>query len=98
MDEPFGALDALTREQMNLELQRVWMETGKTVLLITHSITESVILADRVVVMTPRPGRVQEIIKIRLPRPRGFSSLRDPEFHGACERIRTLMNASGFVE
>ncbi|WP_439402569.1 ABC transporter ATP-binding protein [Bradyrhizobium sp. DASA03068] len=98
MDEPFGALDALTREQMNLELQRVWMETGKTVLLITHSITESVMLADRVVVMSPRPGRIQEIIEIGLPRPRDFSSLRDPEFHSACERIRMLMNASGFVE
>lgn len=63
MDEPFGALDALTREQMNLELQRVWMETGKTVLLITHSITASVMLADRVVVVTPRPGRIQELLK-----------------------------------
>ncbi|MFB6462882.1 ABC transporter ATP-binding protein [Bradyrhizobium tunisiense] len=98
MDEPFGALDALTREQMNLELQRIWIETGKTVLLITHSITESVMLADRVVVMTPRPGRIQEIIKIGLPRPRDFSSLRDPEFHRACERIRVLMNASGLME
>ncbi|EIG61327.1 ABC transporter ATP-binding protein [Bradyrhizobium sp. WSM1253] len=98
MDEPFGALDALTREQMNLELQRIWIETGKTVLLITHSITESVMLADRVVVMTPRPGRIQEIIKIGLPRPRDFSSLRDPEFHRACERIRLLMNASGLME
>jgi NitT/TauT family transport system ATP-binding protein len=98
MDEPFGALDALTREQMNLELQRVWMETGKTVLLITHSITESVMLADRVVVMTPRPGRIQKMIEITLARPRDFSSLRDPEFHSACEHIRMLMNASGFVE
>jgi NitT/TauT family transport system ATP-binding protein len=98
MDEPFGALDALTREQMNLELQRVWMDTRKTVVLITHSITEAVMLADRVVVMTPRPGRIQEIIPVGLPRPRDFSSLRDPVFHSACERIRTLMNASGFVE
>jgi NitT/TauT family transport system ATP-binding protein len=98
MDEPFGALDALTREQMNLELQRVWMDTGKTVVLITHSITEAVMLADRVVVMTPRPGRIQEIISVEMPRPRDFSSLRDPAFHSACDRIRTLMNASGFVE
>ncbi|MFG3594689.1 ABC transporter ATP-binding protein [Bradyrhizobium sp. RDI18] len=98
MDEPFGALDALTREQMNRELQRIWMETGKTVLLITHSITESVMLADRVVVMTPRPGSIQETIKIGLPRPRSFSSLRDPEFLRARERIRMLMNASGFME
>lgn len=98
MDEPFGALDALTREQMNLELQRVWMDTGKTIVLITHSITEAVMLADRVVVMTPRPGRIQEIIEIRLPRPRDFSCLREPEFHSASERIRMLMNASGFLE
>lgn len=91
MDEPFGALDALTREQMNLELQRVWMETGKTIILITHSITEAVMLADRVVVMTPRPGRIQEIIEIKLPRPRDFSSLRGPEVHSASERIRTFM-------
>jgi NitT/TauT family transport system ATP-binding protein len=98
MDEPFGALDALTREQMNLELQRVWIETGKTVLLITHSITESVMLADRVVVMTPRPGRIKEIIEITLPRPRDFSSLRDTQFHSACDRIRSLMNAAAFVE
>lgn len=98
MDEPFGALDALTREQMNLELQRVWMNTRKTVVLITHSITEAVMLADRVVVMTPRPGRIQEIISVEMPRPRDFSSLRDSAFHSACERIRSLMNASGFVE
>ncbi len=98
MDEPFGALDALTREQMNLELQRIWLETGKTVLLITHSITEAVMLADRVVVMTPRPGRIREIIEVKLPRPRDFSALRDAAFHEACERIRMLMNASGFVE
>ncbi|WP_245163392.1 ABC transporter ATP-binding protein [Bradyrhizobium vignae] len=86
MDEPFGALDALTREQMNLELQRVWMETGKTVVLITHSITESVMLADRVVVMTPRPGRIQEIIEIGLPRPRDFSCLRAPNSIGPASK------------
>ena len=98
MDEPFGALDALTREQMNLELQRIWLETGKTVLLITHSITEAVMLADRVVVMTPRPGRIREIIEVDLPRPRDFTALRQTAFHEACDRIRLLMNASGFVE
>jgi NitT/TauT family transport system ATP-binding protein len=98
MDEPFGALDALTREQMNLELQRIWMETRKTVLLITHSITEAVLLADRIVVMTPRPGRIQEIIEVDLPRPRDFSMIREPAFYNACERIRVLMNAACFVE
>jgi NitT/TauT family transport system ATP-binding protein len=97
MDEPFGALDALTREQMNLELQRIWMETETTVLFITHSITEAVMLGDRVVVMTPRPGRIMEIVPVPLPRPRNFSVMRAPEFHAACERVRELMNAAGFA-
>ena len=98
MDEPFGALDALTREQMNLELQRIWMETRKTVLFITHSITEAVMLGDRIVVMTPRPGRVMEIVPVRLSRPRDFSAMRVAEFHAACDRVRQLMNAAGFTE
>jgi NitT/TauT family transport system ATP-binding protein len=98
MDEPFGALDALTREQMNLELQRIWMETGKTVLFITHSIMEAVFLADRVVVMTPRPGQIRDVIAVDLPRPRGFETLKELRFHEACDRIRGLMSATGFVE
>ena len=98
MDEPFGALDALTREQMNLELQKIWMETGKTVLLITHSITEAVMLADRVVVMTPRPGRTKEIVPVNLLRPRDFASLRQTAYHEACDHIRSLMNAAAFVD
>lgn len=98
MDEPFGALDALTREQMNLELQRIWMETRKTVLFITHSITEAVMLGDRVVVMTPRPGRIMEIVPVPLTRPRDFSVMRMPEFHTACEHVRKLMSAAGFTE
>lgn len=95
MDEPFGALDALTREQMNLELQRIWMETGKTVLFITHSITEAVFLADRVAVMTPRPGRIQDVTEVPIERPRDLGILRDPRFHGAVEEVRGLMNARG---
>jgi NitT/TauT family transport system ATP-binding protein len=98
MDEPFGALDALTREQMNLELQRIWMETRKTVLFITHSITEAVILGDRVVVMTPRPGHIMEIVPVPLMRPRDFSVMRVPEFYSACDQVRKLMNSAGFAE
>ncbi len=98
MDEPFGALDALTREQMNLELQRIWMETRKTVLFITHSLMEAVFLADRVVVMTPRPGRIREIVSIRIPRPRNFDTYKDPLFHAACDKVRGLMNANGLME
>jgi NitT/TauT family transport system ATP-binding protein len=95
MDEPFGALDALTREQMNLELQRIWLETGKTVLFITHSITEAVFLADRVVVMTPRPGRIREIVEVPIGRPRDLGIVRNPKFHEATDRIRALLNARG---
>ena len=98
MDEPFGALDALTREQMNLELQRIWMETRKTVFFITHSITEAVMLGDRIVVMTPRPGHIMEIVPVPLPRPRDFSAMRVAQFHTACDRVRQLMNAAGFTE
>ena len=75
MDEPFGALDALTREQISMDIQRIWMEKRKTALHITHSIPEAVLLADRVVVMGPRPGRIVEIIDIDLPRPRRLDKL-----------------------
>jgi NitT/TauT family transport system ATP-binding protein len=98
MDEPFGALDALTREQMNIELQRIWMETGKTIVFITHSIMEAVFLADEVVVMTPRPGRIQEVVPVKLPRPRNFDVLKDPNYHKASDRVRALMSASNLME
>jgi NitT/TauT family transport system ATP-binding protein len=70
MDEPFSALDALTREDLSDELQRVHMEHGATIVFVTHSIDEAVLLADRVVVMTPRPGQIREILDIKIPRPR----------------------------
>jgi NitT/TauT family transport system ATP-binding protein len=80
MDEPFGALDALTREQMNMDLQRVWSETGKTIILVTHSIDEAAFLGDRVVVMAPRPGRISSIVKNPLKRPRDFTMMEGIDF------------------
>ncbi|MGW7082769.1 ABC transporter ATP-binding protein [Streptomyces sp. NPDC054871] len=94
MDEPFGALDALTREQMNVELNRIWRETGTTVLLVTHSIPEAVYLADRVVVMSPRPGTVEEIIDVGLPAERSYATtLATAEFREGTGRIRELLGA-----
>lgn len=90
MDEPFGVARA-TREEMTMELLRIWSERPKTVLFVTHSITEAVVLADRVVVMSPRPGRIAEIIDIGLPRPRSFETEASPEFHEASQRIRQLI-------
>jgi len=88
MDEPFGALDAITRDEMNLELQRIWGEARKTVVFITHSIPEAVFLGDRVIVMTPRPGKIAEIVKIDLPRPRTTTMRDDPKFIGYVRTIR----------
>jgi NitT/TauT family transport system ATP-binding protein len=88
MDEPFGALDAMTRERMNLELQRIWMESGKTVVLITHSIPEAVFLGDKVFVMSPRPGTLERVLPIDLPRPRTMQVMSDPVFASATASIR----------
>ncbi len=88
MDEPFGALDAMTREQMNLDLMKLWSASRKTILLITHSISEAVLLGDRVVVMSPRPGRIVDVIDIDLPRPRGLDVTATPAFGGYAKRVR----------
>jgi NitT/TauT family transport system ATP-binding protein len=88
MDEPFGALDAMTREQMNLELQRIWLERRKTCVFITHSIPEAVFLADRVLVMTPRPGRIAEEVAVDLSRPRSPDVMSSRQFGENVRRIR----------
>ncbi len=92
MDEPFGALDAITRESMNLELQRIWMQRPKTVLFITHSISESVLLSDRVIVMSSRPGRIAKEVKINLPRPRNFQMMALQQFTYATNEIRIALD------
>ncbi|MCX6090491.1 MAG: ABC transporter ATP-binding protein [Candidatus Atribacteria bacterium] len=91
MDEPFGALDAITREAMNLEILRIWKETGKTVVFVTHSITEAVLLSDRVFVMTPSPGQITEVITIDLPRPREVEMLTTSKFLDFEAKIRSLI-------
>lgn len=93
MDEPFAALDALTREEMNMELLRIWQLTGKTIVFVTHNIPEAVLLSDRIVVMTPRPGRVREIIDVDLPRPRSLSLMGDRRFGELADHIRSLFKA-----
>jgi NitT/TauT family transport system ATP-binding protein len=97
MDEPFGALDALTRDQLNLELQHIWFTTRKTVLFVTHSISEAVFLADRVVVMSPRPGQIVETIDVELPRPRRLAVRESPEFGAYSQRIRTIFEQLGIL-
>ena len=97
MDEPFGALDAMSREQMNLELQRIWLERRKTVVFITHSISEAVFLADRVLVMTPRPGRIAETVTVDLPRPRGLDLMGTAGFGVYTRRIRGHFTAANLA-
>jgi NitT/TauT family transport system ATP-binding protein len=97
MDEPFGAIDALTRDQLNVDLEALWMRSPKTVLFITHGIAEAVFLSDRVVVMSPRPGRVVDVIDVDLPRPRSLAVREMPEFGTYTARIRELFEQVGVL-
>ena len=98
MDEPFGALDALTREQMRIDLEKLWLGRRQTTVFITHGIAEAVALADRVVVMTPRPGRIDTILPIDLPRPRDKAVLASPRFAEYCEAITERFMRHGVIK
>ena len=95
MDEPFGALDAFTRDEMNLLLLRLWAETDKTIAFVTHNISEAIFLADRVVVMTPRPGRVARVYEIDLPRPRTIEMTFEPSFISLVQEIKVAVESGG---
>jgi NitT/TauT family transport system ATP-binding protein len=95
MDEPFGALDAFTRDEMNLLLMRLWAETGKTIVFVTHNISEAIFLADRVVVMTPRPGRLAHIYDIDLPRPRTVEMTFEPGFIELVQDMKRTVETGG---
>jgi len=97
MDEPFGALDAMTRDELNLELQNVWLTNAKTVLFVTHSISEAVFLADRVLVMSRSPGRIVDTIQVDLPRPRPLSVREMSEFTRHVTHIRQLFEGFGIL-
>ncbi|GIU93627.1 MAG: sulfonate ABC transporter ATP-binding lipoprotein [Gaiellaceae bacterium] len=95
MDEPFGALDEMTRERLNDELLRIWAETGSTVIFVTHSISEAVYLSTRVVVMSARPGRITTVIPIDLAQPRTFATREDPRFFELVTEVREALHAGG---
>ncbi len=98
MDEPFGALDEMTRERLNMELLRIWSELGSTVIFVTHSIAEAVYLSTRVFVMSARPGRITSIVPIDLPKPRTFETREDPRFFELVTDVREALHAGGALE
>ena len=98
MDEPFGALDEMTRERMNTEVLQIWQETSSTVVFVTHSIAESVFLSTRVVVMSPRPGRIAGVVEIDLPQPRTPETREDARFAELITRVRRLLRSGGLEE
>jgi NitT/TauT family transport system ATP-binding protein len=95
MDEPFGALDAFTRDEMNLLLMRLWSESAKTIVFLTHNISEAIFLADRVVVMTPRPGRLAHVYEIDLPRPRTVEMTFEPAFIELVQDMKRTVETGG---
>ena len=95
MDEPFGALDAFTRDEMNLLLLRLWQESGQTIVFVTHNISEAIFLADRVVVLTPRPGRLAHIYDIELPRPRTIEMTFEPGFIELVQDMKRTVETGG---
>jgi NitT/TauT family transport system ATP-binding protein len=92
MDEPFAALDAMTREEVGFELLRIWAIEKKTIVFVTHNISEAILLSDRVVAMSPRPGRISEILQIDLPRPRTLDMEFTPQFKIYSDKVRAVID------
>jgi NitT/TauT family transport system ATP-binding protein len=97
MDEPFGALDEMTRERLNAELLRIWEASGSTIVFVTHSIPEAVFLSTRIVVMSPRPGRISKIIPVDLPQPRSGATREEPRFFELATEVREALQLGGHV-
>jgi len=98
MDEPFGALDEMTRERLNMELLRIWEASGSTIVFVTHSIAEAVFLSTRVVVMSARPGRISELVQIDLPQPRTGATREEPRFFELVTRVREALHMGADLE